>query len=222
MDILKYFYEEPASLEVLTPDLDPDARRRAEPATSPEAWLAGPRYYRGYLAGTNLASGRVGLTALAHPEAFVAPLLHWLAATHWARIVDDGQESLGPDTVSDLLQHPTDTTALTWTPPRLSNKQPALIIPQGWMQKGQRHALPALLRMLDEARVVFFPEPAHHGYDWSFFSAHPMREALTDALRQYPHHQVRRFVLPYQQARSEHKFYFESHDLEGYARFELT
>ena len=47
------------------------------------------------------------------------------------------------------------------------------------------------------------------------------REALTEALRQHPHPHVRRFVLPYRQARSEHKFYFESHDLEGYAIFEI-
>jgi hypothetical protein len=77
----------------------------------------------------------------------------------------------------------------------------------------RRYALPALRRLLESARVAFFPEPAHDGFDWSFFSAHPMREPLTSAFKQNPAEDVRRFVLPYQKARSESKFYFETWQL---------
>ena len=62
--------------------------------------------------------------------------------------------------------------------------------------------------------MVFFPEPAHHGYDWSFFAARPMRAALVDAFRRHPHPGARRFVVPYRKARSEHKFYFETWQLD--------
>jgi hypothetical protein len=60
---------------------------------------------------------------------------------------------------------------------------------------------------------VFFPEPAHDGHDWSLFSAAPMRDRFVEALRNHSADETRRFVLPYQRARSESKFYFETWQL---------
>ena len=53
--------------------------------------------------------------------------------------------------------------------------------------------------------------PAH---DWSFFAARPLREALAEALRRHPQTGARRFIVPFQKARSEHKFYFETWQLD--------
>jgi hypothetical protein len=75
--------------------------------------------------------------------------------------------------------------------------------------RARRRALPALRALLDAAHVAFFPEPAHDGHDWSIFSAAPMRDRLVAAFRAHPTDGVRRFVLPYQRARSESKFYFD-------------
>jgi hypothetical protein len=40
-----------------------------------------------------------------------------------------------------------------------------------------------------------------------------MRDRLVDALREQPSPETRRFVLPYQSARSESKFYFDEWQL---------
>lgn len=73
----------------------------------------------------------------------------------------------------------------------------------------RRYGIPALRLLLDAGVTVLFPEPAHDGWDWSVFSAAPLRERLVAAFRARPAPGVRRFVLPFQRARSEHTFYFE-------------
>ncbi len=220
MDIIKYFYEEPALLETLTPDRDPDARRRRDRsarADAPfdrqalEAFLSTPDYYRGYLAGTDRDAGRVGLTAIAHPEAFVEPVVAGLGAGWWAAASTDGTAAaLAPEAVRRILRDPAGTAALVTA---AAPVDPNLIVATTGTRR--RYALPALKRLLAAARVAFFPEPAHDGFDWSFFSAHPLREKLTAAFKQNPAEDVRRFALPYQKARSEHKFYFETWQLDA-------
>jgi hypothetical protein len=78
----------------------------------------------------------------------------------------------------------------------------------------RRQTVSVLRRVLDQGGMVFFPEPAHHGIDWSFFSAKPMRDTLVAAFRRHPATSVRRFVVSFQKARSEHKFYFEAWQLD--------
>jgi hypothetical protein len=211
MDILKYFYEEPASLEVLTPDLDPDARRRDGPSMALEELLGGPRYYRGYLAGRNLDTDRVGATALAHPEAFVAPVMDWLSDRAWRAAKGGGPaRSCTTTEVQSLLRDPGDTGVLACGGNAVDAE--ALI---ATTQGERRRALDALRVVLKHAEVVLFPEPAHHGHDWSLFSAQPLRAPLVEALQRHPHPDVRRFVLPFRRARSEHKFYFETWQLNA-------
>jgi hypothetical protein len=211
-DILKYFHEEPALLEPVTPDADPDARRREDRSDLPEnvsvplgELLDTRDAYRGYLAGTNRADDAVGLTALRDSDAYVTPVIEALGRAWWGRCTAGGTvETLDEDAAREILSTPGDTDVLVTADGPV---EPERIAAVGG--RARRRALPALRALLDAAHVAFFPEPAHDGHDWSFFSAAPMRDRLVDAFRRHPHDAVRRFVLPYQQARSESKFYFD-------------
>jgi hypothetical protein len=219
VDIIKYFFEEPTLLEALTPDDDPDAREQAHRSSdvvdhptrqSLKDFLATPDdYHRGYLAGTNRAADRVGLTAIDRPDAFVEPIIHGLGAAWWARADTDGTvDVLDLPEACAVLRDPSGTTVLITADAAVDTDHLAAVA-----GTPRRHALPALRTVLDAARIAFFPEPAHDGFDWSFFSAEPMRDRLTVAFKQNPAEDVRRFVLPYQKARSESKFYFETWQL---------
>ncbi len=210
MDILKYFYEEPASLEILTPDLDPDARQQALPTRPVGAWFDAPRFYRGYLAGTNLDTGHVGLTALAHPNAFVDPLLDVAGARSWLCSTPEGHvEPVEGQQIPHLLKAPIGVAALACAEGPVSHEDLGAVA-----QAERRYGTPALQRLLGAPScLVFLPEPAHHGHDWSFFAGQPMRDTLVAALRRHPLDGVRRFVAPFQKSRSEHKFYFETWQL---------
>ena len=206
MDILKYFHEEPVHLEALSAEADPDARRRAEPSASLDDLLRPTAYYRGYLAGSR--QDRVGLTALASPNAFVLPLLDVLAGSRWTFAAPDGSVEAAADPAS-LLQHPGAAAALAASDGPVDETALAEVA-----RAERRYGIPALRRLLDAGATVLFPEPAHDGWDWSVFSAEPLRERLGAAFRRHPAPGVRRFVLPYRRARSEHTFYFERWTLD--------
>jgi len=225
-DILKYFYEEPVLMEPVTPDADPDARRRAErPERGPGA--SGPSmpidqllqtddYYRGYLAGTRTDGApdpdtdRVGLTALPDPEVYVTPLLEALGHSWWAVVgAEDDVQEIHRDTAARRFAAPEGTAALITASDALPPERAAAVV-----GRGRREALAPLRAVLDAGAVVFFPERAHDGFDWSFFGSEPMRDRLVAAFRANPAPGLRRFVLPYQKARSESKFYFETWQLK--------
>jgi hypothetical protein len=215
-DILKYFHEEPALLEPVTPDADPDARRRDDRPglpDDPSALLDDPfdtnDVYRGYLAGTHHADDEVGLTTLHSPEAYVRPLMEALGRSWWGRATTpDTLEPLDADAAQRVLRAPTRTELLVTAEAPVATERITAVA-----GRAPRRAAEALSTLLDDAHVVFFPEPAHDGYDWSFFSAAPMRERLVTAFRNHPAEGIRRFVLPYQKARSESKFYFDTWQL---------
>ena len=217
MDIVKYFYEEPVALETLTPNLEADARQRSEPPMSLEAFLGAPAYYRGYLAGTRLEPLRIGVTALADPSAALGPLLEVLGDGVWQRATGTAAAPLTGAEAAGVLYAPSASSVLA--------QSPSVVPPeplQGLAQNPERReTLPALRRLLDEGVTLLFPEPAHHGFDWSLFSPRPLRESLAAAFAAHPAPTARRYVLPYQQARSEEKFYFEQYDLARYAAFEI-
>lgn len=219
MEIIKYFYEEPASLETLSPDLDPDARRRTVPEQPWDAWSDVPRYHRGYVAGTDLGTGRVGLTALPHRDAFITPLLDALGSVAWMHHAASGTvEPLGEDAARQILRDPQATTALVCADAPLPEGEVAALA-----GAARRYALPAVLRLLETPScVVFFPEPAHHGHDWSFFAARPLRDRLVEAFRRHPEAGARRFAVPFRKARSEHTFYFDTYALEAFAAYEIV
>lgn len=211
--IVKYFYEEPVHLEALSAEADPDARRRAEPSGSLDDLLRPAHYYRAYLAGND--GDRTGLTAIGTPEAFVRPLLDCLSRSdgvlggaRWTFAEPDGSVEPVADPAA-LLRHPSVAAALAASEAPVDEAALAEIA-----RAERRYGIPALRRLLDHGATVLFPEPAHDGWDWSVFSAEPLRERLVAAFRAHPAPGVRRFVLPFQQARSEHKFYFERWQLD--------
>lgn len=199
--IVKYFYEEPVHLEVLSAEADPDARRRAAPSGSLDDLLRPASYYRAYLAGSDGA--RTGLTTIEAPAAFVHPLLDVLAGARWTFAEPDGSVETPADSAS-LLHHPSVVAALAASAAPVDEAALAEAA-----STERRYGIPALRNLLDAGATVLFPEPAHDGWDWSVFSASPLRERLVAAFRAHPAPGVRRFVLPFQQARSEHRFYFE-------------
>lgn len=215
-DVLKYFHEEPALLEPVTPDTDPDARRREDRSDLPggasvplEDLLDTRDVYRGYLAGTNHTDDEVGLTTLRSPDTYVAPLMEALGRSWWARCTGPGTvEELNEKAVQRVLRAPTNTTLLVTADAPVAPERITAVA-----GRAPRRVAEALRALLDDARVVFFPEPAHDGHDWSFFSPAPMRDRLVAAFRNHPAPETRRFVLPYQQARSESKFYFDEWQL---------
>jgi len=218
LDILKYFHQEPTVLEPVTPDHDPDARRRADRTPLPDDLtvslgdlLDTEEAHRGYLAGTNRTDEAVGLTALRTPSAYTVPLTVALGRAWWGRCTAEGDaEALDAEGARQVLQAPDDTGVLVTADAPVAPERMAMVA-----GRARRRALPALRRLLGAAHVAFFPEPAHDGHDWSVFSASPMRDRFVAALRDRPTDAVRRFVLPYKYARSESKFYFEQWQLTG-------
>lgn len=215
-DVLKYFHEEPALLEPVTPDADPDARRREDRSDLPEGTsipleelLDTRDVYRGYLAGTNHADDEVGLTALRSPDAYVPPLLEAFGRSWWARCTaQDTVEALSERAVRRVLRAPANTTLLVTADAPIETERITAVA-----GRAPHRVAEALRTLLDDAHIVFFPEPAHDGYDWSVFSAAPMRDRLVATFREHPAPETRRFVLPYQKARSESKFYFDEWQL---------
>ena len=215
-DVLKYFHEEPALLEPVTPDANPDARRRADRSDLPEGvsvpledLLDTRDVYRGYLAGTHHAGDAVGLTTLRADAAYVPPVMTALGRSWWGRCTPQNTvEALRSERARDLLRSPARTTLLVTADAPVGTERITAVA-----GRAPRRVAAALRTLLDEAHVVFFPEPAHDGHDWGFFSASPLRDRLVDAFRTHPAPETRRFVLPYQKARSESKFYFDEWQL---------
>jgi hypothetical protein len=201
--VLKLFYEEPASLEALSADADPDARRRA-PALGALNALWGQRaYYRAYLAGTDLAADRVGATTLRNPEAFALPLAEVLRQSVW-EVRGEAVRSLTVEDVPRRLLEPAGAQALAAGPDR-----PEASALRAVATSDRRYAAAELRGLLDAGFTVLFPEPAHHGHDWSLFAPEPLRDRLAEAFGRHPVPGLRRFAAPVRQARGEHRFYFE-------------
>jgi len=195
--ILKVFYEEPAALE-------------------PEVFMwpgasEAPRYYRAYLAGTDLDAMRIGLTAL-RPEAYRPALLSLLQRRpRWWQVTPSGSvHSLFFAQLSWVLTRPDEAVALVG-----STSEALPVDPASLATADDQERLPVLRRLLDAGCLVALREPAHHGYDWHLFAAEPLRAVLEAALQAHPVPGVRRFLVPYQKARTEERFYFEQWMLDG-------
>ncbi len=200
LDIVKYFYEEPVHLEAFSAETDPDARRRDEPALPLGALLAPASYFRGYLAGSQ--GDRVGLTTT-RPEAFLPALLGMFGRVRWTVAEREGRVARVADPSATLVD-PAAAAVLVGTVGTVGADDLRAVA-----TAERRYGIPALRRLLDAGATVCFPEPAHDGWDWSLFSPTPLKDRLVQAFRAHPVEDVRRFVLAYPRARSEHKFYFE-------------
>ncbi len=213
--IVKLFYEEPFSMESVVPDLDPDARPRADPMSFElsglEALIGRPRAFRVYLAGTQMedgASARVGLTALDDSDVWAPSLTRALGSAGWSGMIDGRTRTLSPSEFARVLPS-ADFDALALNAP-----PPALALLGAASQPDRRRALPAILTLLDAGATLLLPEPSHEGRDLTIFSPSPVRGRIEAAWRSDPRAGVRRFSAPYQKVRSEHKFYFEAWALD--------
>jgi hypothetical protein len=212
--VIKYFFEEPASLEVLSGDDDPDARRTHTPAMSLEDFLGSPAYFRGYLTATDLWERRFGFSTL--PADVAAGMLNAVVADRnvqtWKRhavdpATDVRSAVLNPDAIGVIAVggHGIDPS-----------------VARTLFTADRRRSIPALREILDSGTLVLFPEPAQDGVDWSLFAAHPFRSSVERALTSVTGHDRRAFSIPHARARSEEKFYFELYDLERFAECEVT
>ncbi len=212
-DIIKYFHEEPASLETLSADDDPDARKRESPLTL-EGFLKSRQYYRGYLAGSSLSEETIGLTSLRRPEILLDILMEIRSGRPLSIWTAEASEPVRDAAL--LLDRPEDVlVAVVGDAPLDLSTITALAAEQ------RRRALGFLQGILNQGMPVLFPEPAHHGYDWSLFSPFPLRPAVERGLARIAAPDLRVFSIPHNRARSEEKFYFEQYDLSLFAEFEL-
>ncbi len=212
-DIIKYFYEEPASLEPLTADDDPDARNREAPLTL-EQFLASRPYYRGYLAGSSFDKGTIGLTTIERRESLLQ-ILTAISAGRPATVYmqDPTVERRDPSIVVD---RPEDVQFVLFG--NLDADESALAI---IATRERRRSFAKLRHILDQGVSILFPEQAHQGYDWSIFSPHSLLPSIRSTLDRLARTDLRVFAIPYNRARSEEKFYFEQYDLSMFADYEL-
>ena len=189
LDILKYFYEEPVHLEALSAEADPDARRRAAPEHDLAALLRPthllprlPRRHR------PRAADRTGLTAIAQPEPSSPRSSTCLHGSVWTRADRAGAVTVIEDADS-VWRDPAGRRVLVAASGPVDADALAAVA-----SAERRYGIPSLKRLLAEAEVVAFPEPAHDGWDWSLFAAAPLREQLVAAFRRHPAAGVRRFV----------------------------
>jgi hypothetical protein len=228
VDILKLFYEEPLYLETLTHDADPDARRRSTRLSAIDALLPGdfgespgPRaeddfsadaldrptpYYRLYLSGADLGADRSGLTAVRQPGTWSRALLASLPGERWWALTVDGLAEIPAGEVPALLADPSGVPVIA-----VASGEPLAQPLRSIAETERREAFPDLKRLLSDGVTTLIREPAHDGYDWHVFSPAPLKDEVVGALaaemRSAP--DTRIFAVPYRQARSEHKFYFE-------------
>ena len=219
--VLKYFHEEPASLEILTRESHADARKPDGQALSLEEFLAAPRYYRGYVAATDLETGRIGASTL--PET-VAGMLHRVLPTPRVHFSVDRQ----------LWTSFQDATTRPDLQAALADRNPRSLIVCGLesfaetrpfveiiLREDRRTALRPITEVLDQGGVVLLPEPSHDGHDWAVFSAEPLADRVTNALSDMELEDAQAYVIPFVKARAEHRFYFERHDPDMFASYRV-
>ena len=193
---------------------DPDARRRDEPRISIESLLAGRKYHRGYLTATSLEHETFGLTSLDDRPLLLdllmelrqgRPFFAYRAEhdhpTRDPEILFDDAASILVVIFGDLALDASTLHALA-----ADRRRPAV----GYIRT-----------ILDSGVPVLFPEPAHHGSDWTIFSPFPLSGHIATALARHASPRRRCFVIPYQEARSEEKFYFERYDIDRFTEHEV-
>lgn len=229
MQVVKYFFEEPAALEMLSADSDPDARRRAGAPTL-EEFLHAPSYFRGYLAASDLETGRIAASVLPESIALLlndvmpTPRRHFTpGVTGISFTTAEGLEGLR-DALTDrsgrsvIVCGAGDSADVRGGPsaaPRLHAAVGELI------DRDIREALAAVTELLQIGHSVLVSEPSHDGHDWSVFSPRPLADAMRASMAEHLSG-VSGYVIPFHRARAEHRFYFEQVDPGIYAEFRVS
>lgn len=215
MRIIKYFFEEPTLLDF------PAEEEGSTPTRSGlEGLMRKHRHYRGYLAASDLASNMVGGSAL-EDRAAAEVLARVIGGPIWFSNRMAGQDDIATsllssrrDIVQALSTMGSDSVIMMDIDP--TEKLVKALTDDNDRKVGMR----LIAELLDGGCTLIFPEKAHSGNDWSIFSSRPLAERMREAMHELPP-DTRGFVIPYVEARGEHKFYFEQYDLDLFARHEV-
>jgi len=213
MRVIKYFFEEPTLLDLAD---DPSEERPVEV----EDLLSQNRHCRGYLAASDLESGAVGGSSL-DDGAAADVLAQVLDLPVWFSNVEPGQELRDLQLISNRATLRTALLTMSSGSVMITNWAPEQEeVDDLTADQDRKRSMATISRLLDQGATVVFPEPAHVGHDWSIFSASP----LADSVRKHlptTSEDTRYFVIPFGQARGEHKFYFEQYDVDLFAEYEV-
>ncbi len=196
MYVLKYFFEEPAPLGL---------------------------GHRGYVAATDLETGRMGASVL--PETLtrlVDGLLPTERTCFWSDKAGRAASGAGDGMAFEDL-----TASAQALPGALTRRAQSVLIIGGpyrasahgaaaaeLLVEGLREAANAARLLIEAGLTLLLPEPSHDGLDWAIHAP----DALSGRVRVLAcdmvaeHHDLEAYVIPFQMARSEHKFYFELYD----------
>ena len=216
MRVIKYFFEEPTLLDF------PSEGEGHQPAKSgPDRLLRKHRHYRGYLAASDLDHDMVGGSAL-EDNAAAEILSRVLEGPIWFSNRVAGQESVSLKLLTDHKSIVQALSTMGGDSIMMMDVDPTEKLVRALTDSNDRKAgMHMISKLLDGGCTLVFPEQAHMGHDWSIFSSHPMAERVREAMADLPQN-TRAFVIPYVEARGEHKFYFEQYDLELFARHEVV
>lgn len=216
MRVIKYFFEEPTLLDF------PVEGESGKPSRAGlDGLLRKHRHYRGYLAASDLENDTVGGSSL-EDNAAAQILSHVLEGPIWFSNRVAGQDvvslklltghreivqalsTMGGDSVMMMHVDPTEDMVRALTD-----------------DNDRKVGLRLVAELLDRGCTLVFPEQAHMGHDWSVFSSRPLADQMREAMADLPE-ETRAFVIPYVEARGEHKFYFEQYDVNLFARHEVV
>lgn len=212
MRVIKYFFEEPTQLDV------PPAE--AGKPSSGHGSKKSHRHFRGYLGATDLGAGTIGASAL-EDHAAARILARVLSGPIWFSNRAAGQTDVSlslltgtENIVRALATMGSESVMLMDVDP---SEEMVRTLTDGTDHKvGMR----MIAELLDAGCTLVFPEQAHTGHDWSVFSPRPMAEDIQEAMADLPE-ETRGYVIPYVEARGEHKYYFEQHDIDLFAQYEV-
>ena len=216
MRIIKYFFEEPTLLDFPAPESAGQPTREGL-----KGLMRQHRHYRGYLAASDLENDLVGGSSL-EDNAAAEILARSLDGPIWFSNRAPGQEDVELRLLTDHHQVVQALSTMASDSVMILEIDPSEEIVRALTEDNDRKSgMKQIAELLDRGCTLVFPEQSHMGHDWSIFSSHPMAERLQAAMADLPK-DTRGFVIPYVEARGEHKFYFEQYDTELFARHEVT
>lgn len=194
MYVLKYFFEEPAPLGL---------------------------GYRGYVAATDLDTGRRGASVL--PETLTRLVTGLLPTERTCFWRDNGNGVVfGGDHDMAFEDLTASDSALSAA---LTRRARGTLIVGGHYQAAEhgaavaqllehdiREAAMAARLLIDAGLTLLLPEPSHDGLDWALYAPAALSARAIGLLGNMVGSDLEAFVIPFQKARAEHKFYFELYD----------
>ena len=216
MRYIKYFYEEPTLLDLT--DGQPGAGSSQQGL---EGLLRKPRHYRGYLAASDTEQDLVGGSSL-EDQAAASILADVLRGPVWFSNRAAGQ----PSGQLNLLTHRKGIIQALGTmggaSVMLVDMDPSEELIHALTDDTDRKSgMRTIAALLDKGGSLVFPEQAHTGHDWSIFSSLPLAREVREAMSALPDN-TRGYVIPYKEARGEHKFYFEQYNPGLFAQHEVN